>query len=138
MLGLLDPDDDKPISLVAGESVFLTENDTPKDLLVTQSGGGNDLPVDIVIVLDNSGSMYEEAEAISEKIQDFSETLEASGLNVRLGIVGVNGDVTGGHNLVDPKTFRKFLQAGPRSSRAELFGGDDEDTLREEAGKFDL
>lgn len=45
-------------------------------------------PVDIIWAIDTSGSMNEEAALVQEKLNDFVEFIEGSGLNVRVVMIG--------------------------------------------------
>lgn len=51
------------------------------------------LAADVVFLVDNSGSMGEEANAIARDIIDWAEKLAASSLDVRFGCVGYDGGI---------------------------------------------
>ncbi len=51
---------------------------------VAEGGGGE---ADFLFVIDNSGSMNDEQEAISQAATDFEEAMENSGLDYRMGVV---------------------------------------------------
>jgi hypothetical protein len=51
-------------------------------------------PVDIIMVIDQSGSMSEEIKSVKENINKLSDTLAASGLDYRLVMIGTVGTTT--------------------------------------------
>ena len=56
---------------------------------------GSTRPVDVIVVLDNSGSMREEIDAIEEHINDsFASLLVEGGLDFRLIVIGTHGEGT--------------------------------------------
>ena len=96
MLGIIDPTTGNPIHftlskggyVTGGANLFVTEDTTLQGIKLTSAGSGATLMADVVFVVDNTGSMGEEADSIANKIIAFSNFLAASGLNVRVGCVG--------------------------------------------------
>lgn len=66
---------------------------SPRQVLSTgTSTGGDTPPLDIVFVIDNSGSMTEEIEAVQRNInRDFADIIAASGLDWRIILVSRHG-----------------------------------------------
>ncbi|WP_126992837.1 VWA domain-containing protein [Thermosipho globiformans] len=85
--------------------------------------------VDIMIVLDTTGSMGPAIEGVKSSIKNFIDTLEASGLNVKVGIVPYDDaapakDITltkPWQDLTDLNTARNFVDEIPNDGA----GGDD-------------
>lgn len=137
-LGLVDPATSETISLVANQNIFLSEGDSrrQKGLKVTQSRVENQLPVDLVFVIDNSGSMGEEADGVTSKITDFATQLAQSGLDVRFAALGAFGDVNGAVNFTDAGGLKMHLSRASGTSRTEGFTGADGKDLEEKAKTF--
>ncbi|HEY6555869.1 MAG TPA: vWA domain-containing protein [Polyangiaceae bacterium] len=135
LLGLIDPTTQAPIEFLSGETLFVTEDDVLKGLRVTQADASNQLPSDIVFVVDNSSSMDQEADTVADKIIEFVNLLESSGLSTKVGVVGVNGDITGAIDLHDAAGIEAYLKRSGRSgtSRTVGFDGANAATLTEEA-----
>jgi hypothetical protein len=64
--------------------------------------------VDLVFLVDNSGSMSEEANAVADGIIDWSKKLSNT-LDMRFGCVGYWGPITGGINMTTIDKFVDFL-----------------------------
>jgi ABC-type sugar transport system substrate-binding protein len=139
LLGLIDPTTNETVKLVANETVFVAYGDSraKKGLKVTQSAGNN-LPVDLVFVVDNSGSMGQEADRIAAKITDFATALTGSGIDARFGVVGINGDVTGGVDLTTVDALKSYLDKHEGTERTVGFGGANADALAAKAKSFDI
>jgi hypothetical protein len=139
LLGLVDPTTGGTIQLEANKTVFVSEDGSreQKGLKVTQSAA-NALPVDLVFVIDNSGSMGEEADKVADKVKAFAAALAAKGIDARFGVVGIDGDVTGAVNLTSRDGLDDYLGRSSGTSRTIGFGGDDASALEEAAKTFDL
>jgi hypothetical protein len=74
------------------------------------------LPVDIVWVVDNSGSMAPAIDAVREGINDFAETLLASGLDYRMILLSLRTPRTSRYPICIPEPL-----AGPACADAERF-----------------
>lgn len=105
------------------------------DLEADPLAGGSP-KADVVFLVDTSGSMSDEIEAVKQSCQDFADRIIAEGATVRLGLVGFD---IGGHRgaaagytvhnlsrytigtwpLADPPQFKRDVQ----SLRLGLFGG---------------
>lgn len=74
---------------------------SPREVLSTgTSTGGDAPPLDIVFVIDNSGSMTEEIEAVQRSInRDFADIIAASGLDWRIILVSRHGRATQGQSI---------------------------------------
>jgi hypothetical protein len=140
LLGIIDPTTGNPIHfslskmgyVAGGANIFVTEDTTLQGIKLTSVGGGTTLSADVVFVVDNSGSMGDEADTIASKIITFSNYLAASGVNVRVGCVGYEyGDVNGARNLTDATSLKTYLQRPYHSgtSRTMEAGGPDSTTL---------
>jgi len=135
LLGLIDPVTQQPIGFKANETVFLAEDGVVKSLRVTQSDKNNNLPFDLTFVVDNSGSMGEEADGVANKIVEFVNVVAASGADLRVAVVGYDGYVTGAINFTDAASIDAYLKRPDMTgtSRTTGFGGADAETLQQKA-----
>lgn len=109
LLGMVDLKSSQPIDFRANESVFVVEDGRLQGIRITQNSQSNSLPVDIVFAIDNSGSMDEEANGVADKAIDFAKFLAASGIDVRLGVVGFDGEISGAIDLAVPADVAAYL-----------------------------
>ncbi len=144
LLGLLDPSTSQPISLNYNASspqssnIFIEEDGVVKGLKVTKVGTGNVLTADIVFLVDNSGSMDDEADSVAASIIDFANYLQASGLDVKFAVVGfsVSGDINGGINFTTAQKLSTYLERSTGTYRTEGFSGPDSAALYNRAYNF--
>ncbi len=133
LLGIINPATGQPIEFTGNQNLYVTEDNTLKGIKLTRVSAGNALGVDIIFTVDNSGSMFEEADSIAAKIISFANTLQASGLNLRVGCVGYNGPVTGALDLTAPESLRVYLNRTTGTSRTVGFGGANAQALQQAA-----
>lgn len=138
LLGLTDPTTGQPITFTANQTLFVTEDGTLKGIKISTIGGTSTLAADVVFTVDNSGSMGEEADSIASKIIEFVNFLQSSGLDLRVGVVGYNGRVTGAVNLTTASLLNAYLtRTGfTGTSRTVGYGGADSARLQTAAGTF--
>jgi len=138
MLGIIDPTTNSPINLVANSNVFVTEDNVLQGIKVSAASTGSTLLADVVFTVDNSGSMGQEADSVAAKIIDFVNFLAASGLDLRVGAVGYDGNVTGAINLTTGTLLNSYLTRPgfTGTSRTEGFRGADSARLQTAAGTF--
>lgn len=126
-----------------GQNVWLSVDDTPKGILVYNNSDSQQesaIAVDLVFLVDNSGSMGEEADVIAQDIQDWAQTLEDSGLDIRFGCVGYseNGRINGAINLTDASSLSTYLNRASGTSRTMGFSGSDAATLQTAASSYSV
>jgi len=147
LLGIVDPKTGNPVHFQLSQAgtadlrpnLYVTEDGALQGIKVTSVGGGTTLAADIVFVVDNSGSMGEEADSIANKIIAFSRYLAASGVNARVGCVGYQyGEVSGARNLTDAASLRTYLRRPYCSgtSRTRGTGGPDSASLAQALSSF--
>ena len=119
----------------SGQNIWLSIDGKPKGISVYNTADDNDeghtLSADFVFLVDNSGSMSEEADAIARDIISWAETLTRSSLDVRFGCVGygyTNG-VYGAVNMTDVETLATYLNRNSGIYRTIGFYGDDSESL---------
>jgi hypothetical protein len=144
LLGLIDPTTNQPLTISYNASnpqasnIFVEEDGVVQGLKVTKVSTGNILTADVVFLVDNSGSMNEEADSVAKSIIDFATFLQASGLNVKFAVVGfsVNGDINGGINFTTAQALSAYLERNTGTSRTMNFAGTDSAALTNRAITF--
>lgn len=63
-------------------------------------GGGARL-VDIIFIMDNSGSMSDEINAVTNNVEDFVNNLAVSGVDFALGLTRYGQDANGGNPIIE-------------------------------------
>lgn len=144
LLGLIDPTTNQPLTLSynsanpQASNIFVEEDGIVQGLKVTKVGTGNVLTADIVFLVDNSGSMGEEADSVAESIVEFATYLQQSGLDVKFSVVGfsVSGDINGGINFTNAQALSTYLNRETGTYRTEGFSGADSAALANRAYTF--
>lgn len=143
MTGVQDPSTLEWLRLIgtaqSGQNVWVSVDGKPKGISVYNNADNADdvtLAADLVFVVDNSGSMSEEANAIARDIISWAEKLSKSGLDMRFGCVGYDGPVNGGLNLTDVNSLSTYLNRSSGTSRTVGFSGNDASALKAAAANF--
>ena len=144
LLGLIDPTTNQPLTLSydasnpQNSSIFVEEDGVVQGLKLSKVGTGNVLTADVVFLVDNSGSMGQEADSVAKSIIDFATFLQASGLDVKFAIVGfsVSGTINGGINFTNAQTLSTYLDRSTGTSRTVYFSGSDSAALTDRAYNF--
>lgn len=103
-----------------GQNVWVEVDGTPKGIKVyntSDNAGERVLPVDLVFLVDNSGSMSEEADAIARDITSWAQNLAKSSLDIRFGCVGYDGAITGESDLNRYEVLAEYLNRNSGVSR---------------------
>jgi hypothetical protein len=122
LLGIINPTNGQPITMTPNGTLFITEDNVLKGIKVSPAGGTTVLTADVVFTVDNSGSMGEEADSVAAKIIEFVNFLQASGLDLRVGVVGYNGNVTGATNLTSASNLNAYLTRTGRTGTSRTVG----------------
>ncbi len=144
LLGLVNPVTQTPITLFADYSggnhnFYLQEDGIVKGVKLTKVSTSTVLKADVIFAVDNSGSMSEEADSIAARIVDFAQVLASSGLDVRFGCVGYDGQVNGALNITTQQTLTQYLNRGSYYTgtwRTYGFSGPDSAHLEETAWTY--
>jgi len=99
-------------TLKSNQNIWIEVDNVPKGILVVNnSGTGNKVQADVVFLVDNSGSMSEEADSVANDIVMWSTKLAQQGLDLKFGCVGysVDGKVNGAANLGNQSSINTFL-----------------------------
>ena len=126
---------------LSNQNVWVSVDGKPKGILVINSSDEDEdrrILSDLVFLVDNSGSMSEEADAIARDIRDWAKKLEASRLDIRFGCVGysVSGSINGALDITDATTLGTYLDRSRGTSRTEGFSGSNATTLQNAAKRY--
>ncbi len=142
LLGIKDPITGNFIDLKgtgSDQTIWIEEDGVNKGILVEKvnrmKSAGN-YPVDAVFIVDNSGSMDEEADSIASQISSFASFLEANGIDLRVGCVGQYGEITGALNITTVDKLKTYLNKYSGTSRTSYYDGADALTLETNAETF--
>jgi hypothetical protein len=135
LLGIVNPSTGQTIDFNTS-NLFIIEDGVLKGIKITQVGGNVTLKADVVFIVDNSGSMYQEADSIASKIIAFSNYLQANGLDIKVGCVGYAGGVNGAQNLTDPSTLETYLNRSYGTDRTIGYSGPDSSRFEAADGQF--
>lgn len=128
----------------SGQNVWVSIDDTPKGILVYNSGDEEDENVsraaDLVFLVDNSGSMSQEADAVASGIESWADLLEESGLDIKFGFVGYseNGKINGAANLTTAEELSTYLNHATGQSHTMGFFGSDATALQTAASPYSV
>lgn len=123
------------------QNVWLELDDTPKGFLIHNTIDDKDIEhvaqADLVFVIDNSGTMEEESDAVARDVIDWARELDASGTDVRFSCVGYRyGNVNGAIDFTDASELSSFLNYSSGTNRTAHFGGYNSSSLKSWANYF--
>lgn len=108
---------------LANQNIWIEVDGVPKGILVlNNSGTGNTVQADLVFLVDNSGSMSEEADAVASEIVSWSAKLAQQGLDLKFGCVGYYGSVNGGIDLTSQTDIAQYLNRSGVSGISRTYG----------------
>lgn len=139
MTGVKDPSTGDYIKLYGTgdpkQNVWVEVDGEPKGISVQNiSEGGYKSKIDIVFLVDNSGSMGDEADGVASSITSWASLLAESGLNVKFGCVGygyyvgsqydyptTNYGIAGGMDMANYSELNTFLNGRGYSGVARTY-----------------
>lgn len=122
------------------QNVWVEIDGKPKGIDVINVSGQSQKEVmaDIIFIVDNSGSMDQEADKINNDILAWSQLLANSSVNARFGVVGYDGSITGALNMTDIDGLSTYLNYSYGVYRTRHFGGADAQDLQSKAPNYFL
>jgi len=100
------------------QNVWLSLDGVPKGFSISNTAEGSEeqqvKAVDLVFLIDNSGSMDQEANALANEVYAWASKLAKSDLDMRFAVVGYDGRITGGMNFGTIEELDAFLNAPGR------------------------
>jgi len=124
------------------QNIWVTVNGVGKGIAVeSNAGDGSKAPrraskamaADLVFLVDNSGSMSQEADTVANQIVSWAQYLSSQGIDLQFGCVGYgywSGEISGAINMTDVNTLNSYLNDRPSISnyglnRTRGFAGSD-------------
>ena len=123
------------------QNIWISIDDLPKGFTIENTIDSEEQvsAVDLVFLVDNSGSMGEEANAVAKEILDWSKMLSKT-LDMRFGCVGYDydGKVNGAINMCGINEIDAFLNRSGKYGiyRTMGFEGPDKDVLAKEYARY--
>ena len=123
------------------QNIWISIDDLPKGFTIENTIDSEEQvsAVDLVFLVDNSGSMGEEADAVAKEILDWSKMLSKT-LDMRFGCVGYDygGEVNGAINMCGINEIDAFLNRSGKYGidRTMGFEGPDKDVLAKEYARY--
>lgn len=123
------------------QNIWISIDDLPKGFTIENTIDSEEQvsAVDLVFLVDNSGSMGEEADAVAKEILDWSKMLSKT-LDMRFGCVGYDydGKVNGAINMCGINEIDAFLNRSGKYGiyRTMGFEGPDKDVLAKEYARY--
>ncbi len=145
MTGVQDPYTQEWIRLFGTrnpeQNIWISVDGFPKGFTVYNNedeNGDGMIKTDVIFVVDNSGSMNEEAEAVARDIMSWSQTLSQSGLDVMFACVGysVSGTINGGIDFTNSTGLSSYLNRSSGTSRTIGFSGSNASALQASASSY--
>ena len=146
MTGIQDPNTKEWLKLFgissneeSSQNIWVSVDNKPKGFIVKNTIDNEDnnrrVMNDIVFLVDNSGSMSEEANAIARDIISWAQKLSST-LDVKFGCVGYDGRITGAINLTSYNAMSEYLNRSTGTSRTVGFSGNDAEKLEYAASSY--
>ncbi len=126
----------------SGQNVWVSIDGNSKAILVYNTVDDEEEDVsraaDLVFLVDNSGSMSQEADAVASGIESWADWLEESGLDIKFGFVGYseNGKINGAANLTTAEELSTYLNHATGQSHTMGFFGTDATDLESAASAY--
>ena len=148
MTGIQDPDsDDEWLKLIGSkdpdQNIWITIDTKVIRIIVKNNADDTDasknVKNDFIFLVDNSGSMGDEANAIAKEISSWAENL-SSKLDVQFGCVGYDGLIRGAINLTSYDKLSAYLNRSGKIgiNRTIGFDGPDAEYLESSKSSYDL
>ncbi|MBD5300348.1 MAG: VWA domain-containing protein [Bacteroides sp.] len=123
-----------------GQNVWVEIDGQPKGVKVYNTADDNNersVPVDLVFLVDNSGSMSEEANTIARDITTWAEKLSKTSLDIKFGCVGYDGAITGAVNITSYQNLSNYLNRDDAwgTGRTIGFDGSEADIMKFNSNK---
>ena len=141
--GIKDDERNEYLDLKGGDdededqNTWVTIDENPKGFLLRRASSST--KTDIVFLVDNSGSMDEEADVIARDITTWAEELNKT-LDVKFGCIGYDGKITGMITLVDYTKFSQVLNregaSGVDRTKGLGYNGEEEKKKFTEAAAY--
>jgi len=118
----------------AEQNIWVEVDGKPKGILVQNLSAGDNnnqkVLADLVFLVDNSGSMSQEANAVAEGIVDWATKLSSQGLDIQFGCVGYESGINGALGFSNLSGINKYLNRAGRNGTSRTKGYQGADSLK--------
>lgn len=120
------------------QNIWVTVDEKPKGILVINNDENSTetRTVDLVFLVDNSGSMSEESDLLAEEIVEWATSLSQQNLDICFGCVGYESGINGALNLTGLTEISAYLNRSTGTSRTKGYSGDDASSLQYAARSY--
>lgn len=105
---------------LSDQNIWVEVDGKPKGILVYNNGANNGTQTvlaDLVFLVDNSGSMAQEADSVANGIVKWATNLSSQGLDIKFGCVGYESGINGAIDFTDLSGIDAYLnRAGKRGT----------------------
>ena len=124
------------------QNVWVSVDGMPKGFTVSNSIDNENhrvVNVDLVFLIDNSGSMGQESDTLAADVVSWAQKLSRSTMDIRFGCVGYDGRITGGIDFTTADGLYGFLNREGRysTSRSKGFEGGNAEELAASTSPYD-
>lgn len=124
-----------------GQNLWISIDCQPKFVQVYNTIDDEDENVviknDIVFLVDNSGSMDDEADALARDLEEWAKSLTTT-FDMKFGCVGYNGLITGALNMTTYTALHNYLSRATGTDRTVGFAGSDASYLKSNKYSYDI
>ena len=114
------------------QNIWVSVDGYPKGIIVYNSADNPDnslnIKNDFIFLVDNSGSMDDEADAIARDIISWAQKLNSQ-LDVKFGCVGYYGTISGAIDMTSYEALSSYLNRSTGTNRTKGFGGNNSSYL---------
>lgn len=127
-------------TLDVNQNVWMEIDGRPKGFQIVNANGEivvSKSQADVVFLVDNSGSMSEEANAVAAEIISWAKTLSQT-MDVKFGCVGYDdgGDIVGAMDVTSVESLSTYLNRSTGTSRTKGFSGTNASALQSKASSY--
>lgn len=119
---------------LSDQNVWVEVDGVPKGILIQNLAAGENnnqkVLADLVFLVDNSGSMSEEADEVAKGIVDWATNLSNQGLDIQFGCVGYESGINGALELSKLSDIDSYLNRISRRGTNRTKGYQGTDSLR--------
>lgn len=117
----------------AQQNVWVEVDGVAKGVVVynndANSNNNKTVYADLVFLVDNSGSMGQEADSVANGIVKWATNLSKQKIDIKFGCVGYESGVNGALNFTNVEGISQYLNRAKGTSRTKGFEGEDKDAL---------
>lgn len=121
-----------------GQNIWVSIDESPRGFGWEPISEESKMIADVVFVVDNSGSMNQEADAVANSIIKWANQLEAANIDLRVGCVGysISGTINGAYDMTTTYLLSTYLNRTTGTARTVGFDGANKAMLETKASNY--